>query len=170
MLQTGAVLSFDKMVANGIEASYASKLVQYGWETITEALKHGGITGMMDRLDNPSKIKCYDLSMELKEVCLSTSSFYFFVQIHITHCVVFFFLTHVKFFFYFFFFFFFFRVQIMRPLYKKHQDDIMTGVFSSTMMADWDKDDENLLQWRNATRDTGFEKTPAGNMDIDEQE
>ena len=58
----------------------------------------------------------------------------------------------------------------MRPLYKKHQDDIMTGVFSSTMMADWDKDDENLLQWRNATRDTGFEKTPAGTMDIDEQE
>merc|ERR1711892_204948 len=26
-----------------------SKLIQYGWETITEALKHGGITGMMDR-------------------------------------------------------------------------------------------------------------------------
>lgn len=103
MLQTGAVLSFDKMVANGIEASYASKLVQYGWETITEALKHGGITGMMDRLDNPSKIKCYDLSMELKEVCLSTSSFYFFVQIHITHCVGFLF-SHSRQIFFFFLF------------------------------------------------------------------
>eukprot|EP00913_Durusdinium_trenchii_P029944 g28060.t1 len=56
MLQTGAVLSFDKMVANGIEPGYASKLIQYGWETITEALKHGGITGMMNRLDNPSKV------------------------------------------------------------------------------------------------------------------
>ena len=30
MLQTGAVLSFDKMVANGIDAGYASKLIQYG--------------------------------------------------------------------------------------------------------------------------------------------
>ena len=45
MLQTGAVLSFDKMVSQGIDPGYASKLVQYGWETITEALKHGGITG-----------------------------------------------------------------------------------------------------------------------------
>jgi len=57
MLQTGAVLNFDKMVAKGVDAGYASKLIQYGWETITEALKHGGITGMMDRLDNPSKVE-----------------------------------------------------------------------------------------------------------------
>ena len=47
MLQTGAILSFEKMVADGIAPGYASKLIQYGWETITEALKHGGITGMM---------------------------------------------------------------------------------------------------------------------------
>ena len=33
---------------------------------LTEALKHGGITGMMDRLDNPSKIKCFELAAELK--------------------------------------------------------------------------------------------------------
>ena len=50
------MLSFDKMVAKGVDPAYASKLIQYGWETITEALKHGGITGMMDRLDNPSKV------------------------------------------------------------------------------------------------------------------
>merc|ERR1719310_748797 len=68
MLQTGAVLSFDKMVAKGIDPGYASKLIQYGWETITEALKHGGITGMMDRLDNPSKIKAAELADELKEI------------------------------------------------------------------------------------------------------
>eukprot|EP00966_Prymnesium_polylepis_P207026 4795697-Prymnesium_polylepis.2 len=30
------------MVAKGIDAGYASKLIQFGWETITEALKHGG--------------------------------------------------------------------------------------------------------------------------------
>jgi len=126
MLQTGAVLCFDKMVENGIDAGYASKLIQYGWETITEALKHGGITGMMNRLDNPSKLKCMELAEELK--------------------------------------------TIMRPLYQKHQDDIITGHFSSTMMADWDNDDVNLLKWRQETAESGFEKTPAGAMNISEQE
>merc|ERR1719210_1446343 len=126
MLQTGAILCFDKMVENGIEAGYASKLIQYGWETITEALKHGGVTGMMDRLDNPSKLKCFELAEELK--------------------------------------------KIMQPLYFKHQDDIITGKFSSTMMADWDNDDVNLLKWRAETAETGFEKTPVGSMTIPEQE
>ena len=44
--------------------------------------------------------------------------------------------------------------DIMRPLYEKHQDDIMSGEFSRTMMEDWAKDDANLLQWRAATADT----------------
>jgi len=126
MLQTGAILCFDKMVQNGIDAGYASKLIQYGWETITEALKHGGITGMMNRLDNPSKIKCFELAAELKD--------------------------------------------IMRPLYAKHQDDIITGHFSDTMMKDWDNDDVNLLKWRQETSETNFEKTPAGSMETKEQE
>jgi ketol-acid reductoisomerase len=126
MLQTGAMLCFDKMVEKGIDAGYASKLIQYGWETITEALKHGGITGMMNRLDNPSKVKCYELAAELKE--------------------------------------------IMQPLYFKHQDDIITGEFSRVMMEDWDAGDKNLLRWREDTALTGFEKTPAGSMEIKEQE
>lgn len=42
--------------------------MQYGWETITEALKWGGITGMMDRLSNPAKIKAHELSLELKKI------------------------------------------------------------------------------------------------------
>jgi len=126
MLQSGAVLCFDKMVASGIDKGYASKLIQYGWEAITEALKHGGITGMMNRLDNPSKLKCFDLAEELK--------------------------------------------TILRPLYDKHQDDIITGHFSKTMMQDWDNDDKNLLKWRQETAETGFERTPAGNMEISDQE
>ena len=36
LLQTGSILSFDKMVEKGIAPEYASRLVQYGWETITE--------------------------------------------------------------------------------------------------------------------------------------
>ena len=126
MLQTGSILCFDKMVEEGIEPSYASKLIQYGWETITEALKYGGITNMMDRLSNPAKIKAFDLSVELKD--------------------------------------------IMRSLYQKHMDDVITGHFSETMMADWAKDDADLLGWREATAETNFEKTAAGDMEITEQE
>ena len=57
MLQAGSLLCFDKMVEEGIDSNYASKFIQYGWEVITEALKQGGITNMMDRLSNPAKIK-----------------------------------------------------------------------------------------------------------------
>lgn len=126
LLQTGSILSFNKMVEKGVDAGYASKLIQYGWETITEGLKQGGITNMMDRLSNPAKIKAFDLAEELKE--------------------------------------------IMRPLFQKHMDDIMSGHFSKTMMEDWDNGDKNLLDWRAATGETAFEKTPAGNVSISEQE
>ena len=126
LLQTGSILCFDKMIEKGIDAGYASKLIQYGWETITEGMKYGGITHMMDRLSNPAKIKAFELSEELKD--------------------------------------------IMRPLFQKHMDDIMTGHFSKTMMEDWANDDKNLLTWRAATGETAFEKTPAGSQEITEQE
>lgn len=58
----------------------------------------------------------------------------------------------------------------MKPLYDKHQDDIITGHFSKTMMEDWDADDKNLLKWRAETGETVFENTPAGDMAISEQE
>ena len=59
---------------------------------------------------------------------------------------------------------------IMRPLYNKHQDDIMTGAFSTGMMADWANDDADLLGWRAATAETAYEQTPAGDVEISEQE
>ena len=68
LLQAGSLLCFDKMIDKGIDSGYASKLVQYGWEVVTEALKHGGITNMMDRLSNPAKIKAHILSEELKNI------------------------------------------------------------------------------------------------------
>ncbi len=68
VLQVGSLLCYDKMMEKGIDSGYASKLVQYGWETITEALKHGGITNMMDRLSNPAKIIACELSEDLKEI------------------------------------------------------------------------------------------------------
>ncbi len=66
MLQAGSILCFDKMVAGGVDAGYAGKLIQFGWETITEALKQGGITTMMDRLTNPAKLKAFELAEEMK--------------------------------------------------------------------------------------------------------
>ncbi len=59
---------------------------------------------------------------------------------------------------------------IMAPLYQKHMDDIITGNFSTGMMEDWANDDAKLLGWREATTESEFEKSVAGDMDIPEQE
>ena len=126
VLQTGSIMCFNKMIELGVEAGYGSKLIQFGWETITEALKHGGITNMMDRLSNPAKIKAYKISEELK--------------------------------------------IIMKPLFHKHMDDILSGDFSKTMMEDWKNDDYNLLKWRKKTSKTKFENTNPTVNEIKEQE
>lgn len=68
MLQAGSILSYERMVQKGIDKAYASKLIQHGWETVSEGLKQGGITNMMDRLDNPSKIKAFEVSETLKDI------------------------------------------------------------------------------------------------------
>jgi ketol-acid reductoisomerase len=68
MLQTGSLLCFDKLVSDGVDPAYACKLLQFGWETITEALKQGGITLMMDRLSNPAKLRANALAKELKVI------------------------------------------------------------------------------------------------------
>ncbi len=126
MLQAGSLLCYDKMVADGADPAYAGKLIQYGWETITEALKQGGITLMMDRLSNPAKVRAYQLSETLKAQ--------------------------------------------MKTLFEKHMDDIISGHFSSTMMADWANDDKNLLTWREETGKTAFENYPDSEQKISEQE
>lgn len=126
MLQTGAILAYDKLVAEGHQPGFAAKLIQYGFETITEALKLGGITQMMDRLSNPAKIKAYRLADELK--------------------------------------------VILQPLFAKHMDDIISGHFSATMMADWANDDKQLLTWREETRQSGFENAPVSDEHIAEQD
>lgn len=126
VLQTGSILAFDKMIEDGVDSNYAAKLIQLGWETLTEALKHGGITNMMDRLSNPAKLKAFELAEELK--------------------------------------------TILKPLFEKHMDDIISGHFSTTMMEDWANDDRNLLKWRAALGETDFEKTELTTNHISEQE
>lgn len=125
LLQAGSILCFEKMKADGIDPKWAVKFIQNGWEVTTEALKHGGITNMMDRLSNPAKIEAFKLSEQLKD--------------------------------------------IMRDLFYKHMDDIISGEFSSTMMTDWANDDANLFGWRKDTGETEFEQTE-GEGEISEQE
>ncbi|MFT6407512.1 MAG: ketol-acid reductoisomerase [Arenicella sp.] len=60
--------------------------------------------------------------------------------------------------------------DLLRPLFQKHQDDIISGEFSRTMMADWDADDVNLHKWRAETAETNFEKQQISSADISEQE
>jgi len=67
MLQTGSILAYEKMVEKGVDSAYASKLIQFGWETVSEGLKQGGITNMMDRLSNPAKMKAHQVSETLKD-------------------------------------------------------------------------------------------------------
>jgi len=126
ILQTGALLGHSQLVKQGVDAGYARKLIQYGWETITEGLKHGGITNMLDRLSNPAKIKAVEMSEQLK--------------------------------------------TILRPLFEKHMDNIIEGVFSETMMTDWANDDADLLKWREQTAESSFEQAPDCDTEITEQE
>ena len=125
VLQTGSILCFDHMVAPGVMPEYAAKLVQYGWETQTEALKHGGLTHMMDRFSNQAKIRVFELAETLKD--------------------------------------------LLKPLFEKHMDDILSGAFSAKMMEDWANDDHDLLTWRAATGETDFEKTMAISAAVAEQ-
>ncbi|QCI25773.1 ketol-acid reductoisomerase [Buchnera aphidicola (Sitobion avenae)] len=68
ILQTASLLCYEKLITEKHNPAYAAKLIQYGWETITESLKHGGITLMMDRLSNTSKIRAYKLSEKIKKI------------------------------------------------------------------------------------------------------
>lgn len=66
VLQAASILAFDMMTSKGVDNAYACKLIQYGWETICEALKQGGITNMMNRLSNPAKLRACAIADELK--------------------------------------------------------------------------------------------------------
>lgn len=68
VLQAASVLCFDRMVELGVDKGYACKLIQYGWETVCEALKQGGITNMLNRMTNPAKLKACELADELKDL------------------------------------------------------------------------------------------------------
>jgi len=49
---------------------------------------------------------------------------------------------------------------ILKPLYRRHMDSILSAEFSETMMDDWKDKDRRLLSWRKETGTTAFEKAP----------
>ncbi|AZP36189.1 Ketol-acid reductoisomerase [Candidatus Annandia adelgestsuga] len=126
LLQTSSILLYEKLIKNGFNKGFSCKLIQYGWEKITESLKYGGITLMMDRLSNYAKIRAYKLSIKLK--------------------------------------------NILKPLFKQHMDNIISGSFSKNMIKDWKNKDKNLLKWRKRTNFCKFEKAPLYKKNISEQE
>ncbi|XRX42625.1 MAG: ketol-acid reductoisomerase [Buchnera aphidicola (Eriosoma harunire)] len=68
MLQTGSLVCYEYLIDQGHDAGYACKLIQYGWEVLTESLKHGGITLMLDRVSNTAKFRICQLSCKLKKL------------------------------------------------------------------------------------------------------
>lgn len=126
MQQSAAILAHEYLLEQGEDPAYAAALIQYGLEAITEALKLGGVTHMLDRLSNPAKVRAHQLSEQAK--------------------------------------------TLLRPLFEKHQDDILSGAFSTRMMQDWANDDTELLTWREQTGQCSFEQAPEYQGQISEQD
>ncbi|QJC36073.1 ketol-acid reductoisomerase [Enterobacteriaceae endosymbiont of Donacia cincticornis] len=127
MLQTISILLFEKLLELKQNPLYSAQLIQFGWEYITEALKQGGISLMMDRLNNSNKIHVYKLSSILKEK--------------------------------------------LKPLFKLHIDNILSGKFSQNLIQDWKNNNNNLLKWRKIYKNNKFEKIKnLQNFDIKEQD
>lgn len=68
LLQSASLILYDKMISEGMNKSYVGKIIQNGWEVITESLKQGGITLMMDRLENNLKLNIFNFSNQLKKL------------------------------------------------------------------------------------------------------
>ena len=66
MLQAGSLLCYDKLVAEGTDPAYAGKLIQFGWETITEAPEAG--RHQPDDGPSPTRPSCvpFELSEQLR--------------------------------------------------------------------------------------------------------
>ncbi|WP_075432362.1 ketol-acid reductoisomerase [Buchnera aphidicola] len=115
MLQACSLVCYQHLISKGYDSEYSTTLLQFGWEKLTEVMKVGGISLLLDFLSNTAKIRVYTLSLALK--------------------------------------------KILKPLYRLHMDDIISGQFSKNMMQDWKDNNLNLYTWRKKLRDSNFEKS-----------
>lgn len=49
--------------------------------------------------------------------------------------------------------------NILRPLFRLHMDNIISGNFSKNMISDWNNNDKNLYLWREEIKNSEFEKS-----------
>lgn len=68
LLQSSSMTIYNYLIKNGYSSEYAVHLLQYGWEVLTESLKHGGISLMLGRLSNSAKFRACTLSNHLKKM------------------------------------------------------------------------------------------------------
>ena len=66
LLQTSSVALYDLMLKNGVPSDYASGLLQYGWETLGESVKRGGISDMMARLEDAACVRAFKMADAFK--------------------------------------------------------------------------------------------------------
>lgn len=126
VMQAGSIFAYDFLIKQGQDPVFAGELVQRSWQTVSKALKLGGLTLMCARMSNPARMRVVELADQLK--------------------------------------------TMWRPLFRKHMDDILSGMFSTVMMHDWEDGDRKLLTWREETGQTGFEQHPAGELDLTDQQ
>ncbi|BGI51623.1 MAG: ketol-acid reductoisomerase [Buchnera aphidicola (Ceratovacuna japonica)] len=59
---------------------------------------------------------------------------------------------------------------LLKPLFKKHMDDIISGKFSRNMIKDWKNNDKKLLFFRNMNKNYNFEISKKSDKQFSEEE
>ncbi|WP_343192600.1 ketol-acid reductoisomerase [Buchnera aphidicola (Taiwanaphis decaspermi)] len=67
LLQAGSLFCYDFLVSQNFDKCYSASFIQYGWEIITESLKHGGIKLMLNRLSPYAKYRVHQISEIIKK-------------------------------------------------------------------------------------------------------
>lgn len=68
MLQACSLVCYDHLIKKGYDSEYSTMLLQFGWEKLTEVMKIGGITLLLDRISSAVKVRVNELCLELKKI------------------------------------------------------------------------------------------------------
>lgn len=70
MLQACSLVCYEHLIEKGYDPKFSATLLQFGWEKLTESLKEGGITLLLDRISNSAKLRVCQLSEKLKKILI----------------------------------------------------------------------------------------------------